>query len=102
MKRSIVTKFFLLLAAILFTCVVSARKPVRTLIITGQNNHNWQVSHLVIKDILENSGLFSVDFIISPEKGQDMSGFIIDFRPYTLVVVDYNGDNWPQETMTRF
>jgi type 1 glutamine amidotransferase len=102
MKRSILTKFFLLLAVVLTACVVSARKPIKTLIITGQNNHNWQVSHLVIKDILENSGLFSVDFIISPEKGQDMSGFIVDFTPYSLVVVDYNGDSWPQETMTRF
>jgi type 1 glutamine amidotransferase len=102
MKHSIRTKLFLLLTAVLFASTVSARKPVKTLIITGQNNHNWKVSHLVIKDILENSGLFSVDFVVSPEKGQDMSGFIIDFTPYSLVVVDYNGDSWPQEAMTRF
>ncbi|MDR2389436.1 MAG: ThuA domain-containing protein [Tannerellaceae bacterium] len=103
MKRSIVIKSFLLLgAALVFACVVSARKPLKTLIITGQNNHNWQVSHLVLKDILENSGLFSVDFMISPEKGQDLSNFLIDFTPYHLVVLDYNGDNWPEETMKRF
>jgi type 1 glutamine amidotransferase len=92
----------MLLTALLLACTVSARKPIKTLIVTGQNNHNWKVSHLVIKDILENSGLFTVDWVVSPEKGQDMSGFIIDFTPYELVVVDYNGDSWPQETMSRF
>jgi type 1 glutamine amidotransferase len=81
---------------------VSAAKPVKTLLVTGQNNNNWQVSHLVIKDILENSGLFSVDVVISPGKGQDMSGFYLDFSPYKLVVIDYNGDSWPQETRTNF
>jgi hypothetical protein len=103
MKSSIVGKILLLVSVALFACTTSsARKPIQTLLITGQNNHNWQVSHLVIKDILENSGLFAVDFAISPEKGQDMSNFIINFNPYDLVVLDYNGDSWPQETMTRF
>lgn len=91
-----------MLISSLVTCSMSARKPIPTLLVTGQNNHNWQVSHLVIKDILENSGLFSVDLVVSPEKGQDMSGFYLDFTPYRLVVIDYNGDSWPQETMTNF
>jgi type 1 glutamine amidotransferase len=79
-----------------------ARKPVKALLITGQNNHNWKVSHVVIKDILENSGLFDVDFAISPEKGKDMSGFVLDFKPYDLVILDYNGDAWPETTNRRF
>lgn len=80
----------------------SARKPIKTLLITGQNNHNWQVSHVVLKQILENSGRFSVDFAVSPEAGKDMSGFVLDFSPYELVVLDYNGDAWPEETNRRF
>lgn len=86
----------------LFAFTLSAKEPVKTLLITGQNNHNWQVSHVVIKQILENSGLFSVDFAVSPEKGKDMSGFVLDFSPYQLVVLDYNGDAWPEETNRRF
>lgn len=81
---------------------MSARKPIKTLLITGQNNHNWQVSHVVLKQILENSGRFSVDFAVSPEAGKDMSGFVLDFSPYELVVLDYNGDAWPEETNRRF
>jgi hypothetical protein len=95
-------KLLFLLAAVCLAGALSARKPIKTLLITGQNNHNWQVSHLVIKEILENSGKFRVDFAVSPEKGQDMSGFVLDFKPYDLVILDYNGDPWPEITNTRF
>ena len=60
------------------------------------------MSHVVLKQILENSGRFDVDFVISPEQGKDMSGFVLDFSPYQLVVLDYNGDSWPEETNRRF
>lgn len=79
-----------------------AQAPIKTLLITGQNNHNWPVSHVVLKRILENSGRFEVDFAISPAAGEDMSGFVLDFEPYALVVLDYNGDAWPAETNRRF
>ncbi|MDH6303865.1 type 1 glutamine amidotransferase [Parabacteroides sp. PF5-5] len=93
---------FMFMFSILMACTVSARKPIKTLLITGQNNHNWQVSHIVLKDILENSRMFKVDLAVSPEKGQDMSNFILDFKPYSLVVLDYNGDSWPEETKNAF
>ena len=95
-------KLFFVVFSLLFACTVSARKPIKTLLITGQNNHNWQVSHVVLKQILENSGRFDVDFAVSPEHGKDMSGFVLDFSPYQLVVLDYNGDSWPDETNRRF
>ena len=79
-----------------------AEQPIKTLLITGQNNHNWPVSHVVLKEILENSGRFDVDLAVSPAKGEDMSGFVLDFKPYQLVVLDYNGDAWPEETRRRF
>ena len=72
----------------------NARQPIRGVIITGQNNHNWPVSHQAIKMTLENSGLFSLDVAVSPKQGQDMSDFSVDFSKYKLVVLDYNGDNW--------
>ena len=95
-------KLFFVVFSLLLAYTVSARKPIKTLLITGQNNHNWQVSHVVLKQILENSGRFVVDFVFSPEQGKDMSGFVLDFSPYQLVVLDYNGDSWPEETNRRF
>jgi hypothetical protein len=101
MKRLLTGSFLLLFTSVFFACSVLAEKPIKTLLITGQNNHNWPVSHVVIKQILENSGLFSVDFAISPAKGEDMSGFVLNFKPYKLVILDYNGDAWPEETNRR-
>ena len=75
---------------------------IKTLIVTGQNNHNWQVSHVALKNILEHSGLFTVDVAVSPPEGGDMSAFQPDFRQYRLVVLDYNGDEWTAEMQRRF
>ena len=100
MKKRVLKSVWLTFVCI--ACTSFAQEPVKTLIVTGQNNHNWQVSHVVMKQILENSGLFTVDFAISPSKGEDMSGFVLDFKPYGLVVLDYNGDAWPEETNRRF
>ena len=102
MKHLFLGKLLVVLLSFFCVCSVSARKPIKTLLITGQNNHNWQVSHVVLKQILENSGRFSVDFAVSPSQGKDMSGFVLDFTPYELVVLDYNGDSWPEETNKRF
>ena len=100
--KQIISKTILLLCAVtFFTCILSGKQPIKTLIITGQNNHNWPVSHVVIKQILENSDLFTVDVAISPAQGKDMSEFVLDFTPYRVVVIDYTGDAWPEETNRR-
>lgn len=75
---------------------------IKVLIVTGQNDHNWEVSYLTIKQILENSGLFTVNVAISPETGKIMSNFSPNFTSYQLVVLDYNGDRWPEETEKSF
>lgn len=75
---------------------------IKALIVTGQSNHNWKVSHVAIKQILENSGLFAVDVALSPKVGKLMSNFKPNFIGYQLVVIDYNGDRWPEETEESF
>jgi hypothetical protein len=77
-------------------------EEIRTLIVTGQNNHNWEVSNVALKKILENSGLFRVDVAVSPGKGQDMRHFTPAFKSYQLVVLDYNGDEWSDATKKSF
>jgi hypothetical protein len=64
----------------------------KTLIITGQNNHNWKVSSPLLKQILDQTGLFSSDIMTTPDKGGDMKTFDPDFSRYKLVVIYYNGD----------
>lgn len=74
-----------------------------TLIVTGQNNaHDWTVSSVMLKEILESANLFTVTTVTTPEKGADMSGFTAAFDQYDLVVLDYDGDGWPEATKTAF
>lgn len=89
-------KHILLTGAMLLTAIfcANAKRPIQGIIITGQNNHNWPVSHRAIKMTLESSGLFSLDVAVSPQQGEDMSHFSVDFSKYRLVVLDYNGDSW--------
>jgi len=74
----------------------------KTLIITGQNNHNWKASSPVLKQILDETGLFSAVIMTTPDKGGDMKAFDPDFSKYKLVVVDYNGDSWSEKTNNAF
>jgi uncharacterized protein len=74
----------------------------KTLIITGQNNHEWKTSSPILKQILDETGLFSSEIMITPEKGGDMNLFKPDFSKYKLVVLDYNGDSWSEKTNAAF
>jgi uncharacterized protein len=74
----------------------------KTLIITGQNNHEWKTSSPILKQILDETGLFSSEIAITPEKGGDMKNFDPDFSRYRLVVLDYNGDPWSDKTNKAF
>jgi type 1 glutamine amidotransferase len=95
---------FLIIVAGLLTFFSGCKNETkyRTLIITGQSNHNWKASYPVLKTILDESGLFITDVAITPEKGGDMDTFNLDFSKYKLIVLDYNGDSWSEKTRKGF
>src|SRR5581483_2807578 len=64
----------------------------------GQNNHNWKATTPVLKRILEDSGLFTVDVATSPAKGEGMSGFKPNFAANRVVASNYNGEAWSDAT----
>ncbi|MDR0384496.1 MAG: ThuA domain-containing protein [Prevotellaceae bacterium] len=97
-KNFLITSLILLMS----TGVLNAGKPVKALIVTGQNNHNWQVSSVILQKYLNESGIFTADLAISPKKGEDMSAFRPDFSAYKVIVLDYNGDAWSDETNSAF
>ncbi len=101
MKIKIISILVVLsIALVNFSC--SQDSTMDALILTGQNNHNWQRSSIALKSIIEKSGKFTAEIAVSPGGGEDMSGFIIDFSPYDVVVLDYTGDDWPGETRNNF
>jgi Uncharacterized protein conserved in bacteria len=95
-------KIILILLAVLFTFVADAQK-IKTMIVTGQDgSHWWQGGSDAVKMILENSGLFTVDILITPEMGKSIKSYHPDFKKYDLVVINYGGETWPEETRKDF
>ncbi len=90
--------FLALSLMLLSASAVIAADPMKALIVDGQNNHNWKETTPVLKRLLEETGLFTVDVATSPGQGEDMSGFKPDFAAYNVVVSNYTGDSWPEET----
>ena len=45
-------------------------RPSRAMVLTGQNNHGWQVLSAHYRSILEETGLFEVDVVTSPARGR--------------------------------
>lgn len=76
--------------------------PLKALIVDGQNNHNWKATTPVLKQLLEESGFFTVDVATTPAGGQSMAGFAPDFAKYDVVVSNYTGDEWPDATKAAF
>ncbi len=81
---------------------IMAEPSLKALLITGQNNHRWDISFPILKEALEKTGLFQVDVIQTPPQGGDFSTFNPEFQKYQVVVLDYNGDLWPEPVQQAF
>lgn len=100
MKNILKYLFLTLLSLSMFTGCQN--KKIKALIVTGQNNHNWEESHVILGKILDNSGSFIVETVISPAEGEDMELFVPNFEAYDVIVLDYTGDDWSKKTQTAF
>ncbi len=91
-------------ASVLPNTVRGESKPIKTLIVDGQNNHNWKETTPILVELMEASGRFDVDVSTCPPSGADMSGYKPQFDKYALVVVNNgnNADRWPKETEKAF
>jgi HEAT repeat protein/type 1 glutamine amidotransferase len=74
------------------------KSPLKALIVDGQNNHDWKSTTPVLKSLLEETGLFTVEVATSPAQKQPMDSFKPNFGNYDVIVSNYTGDDWPKET----
>src|SRR5947209_4056705 len=122
-------------AALALASPLTAADPIKVLIIDGQNNHNWRATTPILKKILEDTKLFTVDVATAPDRPRppqkpkdgageeavkkyetdllrfkqesaDVNDAMRRFRPafkkYHVVVSNYNGEPWPQQTRSDF
>jgi type 1 glutamine amidotransferase len=114
----------LIAVSLLFSLSASAAEKLKALIVDGQNNHAvWPKSTVMMKQYLENSGLFEVEvartrFISNFQREKDwlpLAGapeaegkdkpvpdpsFSPDFKKYSIVVSNfgYGAADWPEQT----
>lgn len=73
------------------------------LLITCEGGSHWLPGGSdAIKQIMENSGLFTVDLVVAPSQNDAMGLFEPNFGKYNLVVLNYDGKTWPEQTLNNF
>lgn len=82
-----------------------AAAPIPVMILDGQSggpNHDWQNVTPVLKKELEEAGLFRVDVVTAPPSNGDFSHFHPDFNKYRVIVLNYDGPDWPANLKSAF
>lgn len=100
-------KQFVLIALALALCCISfgsmgtarAADKIKVLVVDGQNNHAWIATTPLIRAILENAGIFTVEVSTTPK---DLAEWHPKFKDYGVVVSNYNGKDWPADVKKEF
>ena len=82
-----------------------AAGPIRVMLLDGQSGgtyHAWQRTTPVLKQELEETGLFAVTVVTAPTSDGDFSEFHPDFSRYQVIVSNYDAPDWPAELRHQF
>ncbi|MEQ1631652.1 MAG: family 16 glycoside hydrolase [Planctomycetota bacterium] len=86
-----------LFVAAAFAAAVEAQS-IPLLLVSGQNNHDWNYTSHEIQGALEECGRFAVTRTIEPHK--DLAA--LDLSKFAAIVLDYNGDRWGDASERAF
>jgi type 1 glutamine amidotransferase len=106
MDRVLCSRFACLgIVAVMLLCGnAAAAEKLRALIVDGQNNHAcWPKTTRMMKQYLEETGLFTVDVATHAAEGADPS-FRPAFAEYVVIVSNFGhgAAEWPAETKADF
>ncbi|HUK33435.1 MAG TPA: ThuA domain-containing protein [Vicinamibacterales bacterium] len=92
--------------ALALVCVKAAT-PIRVMLLDGESAgpyHKWRLTSPVLKRVLDETGLFTVDVVTAPAAGADFGGFGPEFSRYQVVVLNYDApdERWPAPVKTSF
>jgi uncharacterized protein len=72
---------------------------IKTLLLSGENNHDWRRSSPFVRDLLVGSGKFEVTVAEDPSSVlEDIEGL----AKYALIFSDYNGPEWSELAQRNF
>lgn len=87
--------FLITASALAAGSIVCQSKSINVLLLSGQNNHNWQETTPAIQSILEKSGLF---FVKVTDKPENLAPEELD--QYDVIMSNWN--TWPDVTGKRW
>ena len=73
---------------------------IKVLLVDGQNNHDWKRCSPVMIETLEATGRFHMERAIVTK--EEIADFKPDFGNYDVILSNYNGEPWLQETQDAF
>ena len=74
-------------------------EPIPVLVVSGQNNHDWQWTSPSLARILEETGRFDVTITYDPKTDLAKPA---ELERYRAFVLDYNGDGWGDPAQSAF
>jgi uncharacterized protein len=82
-------------------------RPVRALIVDGQNNHDWRRTTAELRATLQAAGIFQIAVTTTPDKGADAQAWAgwqpeQEMRRHEVLVINYNGEAWPERVQQAF
>ena len=94
------------LAATLLPIAATAQHPpIRVLLLDGESAgayHNWKLTTPVLREILEETGLFEVTILTAPTHDGDFSQFDPQLGKFQAIVMNYDGPDWPENLRAQF
>ena len=82
-----------LTALVLLACAACGAAPLRALIFSGRNNHDWQTTTPHLRQLLAATGRFEVRVDEEPAGATEKT-----LAGYDVLVLDYNGPRWGAAT----
>ncbi len=73
---------------------------IKVLLVDGQNNHDWKRCSPVMIDTLQATGRFEIERAIVTK--EEIADFNPDFAKYQVILSNYNGEPWLEETPRSF
>jgi type 1 glutamine amidotransferase len=75
-------------------------KPIKVLLLDGQNNHNWKATTPVMVKALEKDDFCKVTVSTSPPKNSPLDAWKSwkpKFSNFDVTLTNYNGELWPED-----
>lgn len=80
------------------------REPIRVLLLDGESGgpwHVWKLTTPVLREELEETGLFAVTVVTAPPHDGNFTGFDPHFASYKAVLLNYDAPDWPEALRTQ-